>query len=126
MPIIGNNTWNRNSNSNNVIKQFARIRFIKQKPDSFIIWSLPKKYNDSGVFKGKRRVWGGRKEIIAKLYMPTLGAATKHNNRLKAFYDRLVSDGKNKKLALTACMRKLIIWANSILCNKQEWNENFV
>lgn len=81
--------------------------------------------NDSGLFSGKRYVRGGRKEIRAKLFMPILGAATRHNKRLKAFYEKLVADGKAKKVALTACMRKLIVWANSILASGKKWQENF-
>ena len=81
--------------------------------------------NDSGSFKGKRYVRGGRKDIRSKLFMPILGAATKHNKRLKAFYEKLTAEGKAKKVALTACMRKLIIWANAILASGKEWGENF-
>lgn len=82
--------------------------------------------NDSGTFKGKRSIRGGRKDIRSSLYMPILGAATQHNKRLKIFYDRLVKSGKNKKVALIACMRKLITWANSILATAKTWEENYV
>lgn len=81
--------------------------------------------NDSGIFKGRRYVHGGRKDIRASLYMPILGAATQHNNRLKLFYEHLVNSGKSKKVALVACMRKLIIWANSVLATSEKWQENY-
>ncbi len=81
--------------------------------------------NDSGTFKGKRYVRGGRKDIRSSLYMPILGAATQHNKRLKAFYEHLVATGKNKKVALVACMRKLIVWANSVLATSKKWEENY-
>lgn len=81
--------------------------------------------NDSGQFKGKRRMRGGRREIRAHLYMPILGAATQHNPRLKAFYQRLVASGKPKKVALGACMRKLIVWANTLLATEACWDENY-
>jgi transposase len=81
--------------------------------------------NDSGVFKGKRSVRGGRKDIRSNLYMPILGAATQHNKRLKLFYNHLVNSGKNKKVALTACMRKLVIWANAVLATSEKWQENY-
>lgn len=81
--------------------------------------------NDSGLFRGKRTVRGGRKDVRSNLYMPILGAATQHNKRLKVFYDRLVNDGKDKKVALVACMRKLIIWANSVLATSKAWEENY-
>lgn len=82
--------------------------------------------NDSGKFKGKRAIKGGRHDVRANLYMPILGAATKHNKRLKAIYERLVAAGKPKKVALTACMRKLLIWANAILATQEKWAENHI
>ena len=68
---------------------------------------------DSGRFKGKRRVWGGRAEVRSTLYMATL-VATRHNPAIRAFYERLVQAGKPKKVALTACMRKLITILNAM------------
>lgn len=79
--------------------------------------------NDSGVFKGKRRIKGGRYDVRTHLYMPILGAATQHNPRLKNFYEHLVAKGKPKKVALTACMRKLLVWANAMLSDQVSWNE---
>jgi transposase len=79
--------------------------------------------NESGRFKGKRRIKGGRHDVRAGLYMPILGAATKHNKRLKEIYTRLVEAGKLKKVALTACMRKLVVWANAILKSQKPWDE---
>lgn len=55
--------------------------------------------------------------------MPVLGAATQYNKSLNAFYKHLVAAGKNKKLALIACMRKLIIWANAVLATGKKWEE---
>ena len=79
--------------------------------------------NDSGGHKGKRSIRGGRHEVRALLYMPILGAATQHNPRLKEFYERLVESGKPKKVALTACMLKLVVWANAILKTGEPWVE---
>lgn len=79
--------------------------------------------NDSGTFRGKRRIRGGRHEVRRALYMPVLGAATRHNPRLMALYKRLVEAGKPKKVALTACSRKLVVWANAMLANNQSWQE---
>jgi len=84
---------------------------------------LAPRNNDSGSFSGKRYVRGGRRDVRAWLYMPILGAATQHNKRLKSFYERLVIAGKNKKAALVACMRKLIVWANSVLATGKKWEE---
>lgn len=76
---------------------------------------------DSGTMKGKRRIQKGRHDIRSHLYMPVLGAATKHNPVLKALYQRLVGAGKPGKVALTACMRKLVIFANAMLKKNEMW-----
>jgi len=55
-------------------------------------------------------------------YMACLGAATQHNPALKAFYDRLVAKGKEKKVALIACMRKLISILNIMIERRQKWD----
>jgi transposase len=70
--------------------------------------------HDSGTFKGKRSIAGGRVRVRCALYMATL-AAVRHNPILKEFYKRLISNGKPKKVALVACMRKFIIYINSVL-----------
>jgi transposase len=69
--------------------------------------------NDSGVGRGRRRISGGRFEVRRALYMATL-TATRHNAAIRAFYERLVAAGKLKKVALIACMRKLITHLNAI------------
>lgn len=75
---------------------------------------------DSGQFRGRRMIWGGRARVRAALYMPTL-VATRYNPVIKAFYDRLLAQGKQKKVALTACMRKLLVILNAILKTGQPW-----
>jgi transposase len=82
--------------------------------------------NDSGTFKGKRRIKGGRHDVRRSLYMPVLGAATIHNPRLNIIYTRLVDAGKPKKVALTACARKIVVWANAIITKQQPWKETCV
>jgi len=69
---------------------------------------------DSGKRSRKRRVFGGRANVRSVLYMATL-SASKHNPMIKAFYDRLLKNGKEKKVALTACMRKLLVMLNAII-----------
>ena len=72
-------------------------------------------YNrDSGKFKGHRMIAGGRPEARRHLYMAAL-SASKHNHVLAPFYKRLVKAGKPKKLALTAVMRKLVMFLNQLL-----------
>ena len=75
---------------------------------------------DSGRMRGKRRIQGGRANIRTVLYMATL-SATQCNPVIKAFYKKLVAKGKNKKVALTACMRKFIIILNTMIKNQTEW-----
>jgi transposase len=76
---------------------------------------------DSGRFRGKRMVWGGRARVRAALYMAAL-TASQHNPIIKAFYHRLCGAGKARKVALTACMRKLLIILNSMVKHRQTWN----
>lgn len=79
---------------------------------------------DSGRFRGRRSVWGGRAQIRSVLYMVAL-AAIQHNPIIKAFYQRLIRKGKKSKVAITACMRKLITILNTMLKNRTLWNQNF-
>jgi len=76
--------------------------------------------HDSGAFRGRRMIAGGRAHIRRALYMATL-AATKHNPPLRAFYQRLVAAGRPGKVALTAAMRKLLTILNAILRDRRAW-----
>ena len=76
---------------------------------------------DSGTLRGKRTVWGGRGQVRAVLYMATL-VATCHNPVIRSFYQRLCAAGKPKKVALTACMRKLLVILNSMIKHNSCWN----
>jgi transposase len=76
---------------------------------------------DSGRYRGKRRVWGGRARVRAALYMATL-VATRFNLVIQSFYERLSELGKPKKVALTACMRKLLTILNVIVRHQRKWN----
>ena len=76
---------------------------------------------DSGTLRGKRTVWGGRAKVRTALYMGAM-VASRFNPVIRDFYQRLLSAGKPKKLALTACMRKLLIILNSMLKHGSSWN----
>jgi transposase len=78
--------------------------------------------DDSGRRRGERHVKGGRRRTRNAFYMACLGAATQHNPVLKAFYERLLAKGKLKKVALTACMRKLICILNVMITRRQQWD----
>jgi transposase len=75
---------------------------------------------DSGTLRGIRTMWGGRSGVRTTLYMATL-CATRHNPAIREFYGRLVASGKPKKVALTACMRKLLSILAAILRNRTPW-----
>ena len=76
---------------------------------------------DSGTMRGKRKVWGGRPQVRAALYMAAL-VATRFNPVLRDFYQRLCMAGKPKKVALTACMRKLLTILNHMVRQNRHWN----
>jgi transposase len=78
---------------------------------------------DSGTSRGRRHVRGGRFEIRRVLYMATLSAA-RHNPSIKAFHDRLLAAGKFPKVALVACMRKLLTKLNAMVRHNQPWNQS--
>ena len=80
---------------------------------------------DSGTMRGRRTVSGGRGRVRAVLYMGAL-VASQHNPVIRSFYQRLLSAGKPKKLALTACMRKLLTILNSMVKSGQRWNPNAI
>jgi transposase len=77
---------------------------------------------DSGKFRGQRHCYGGRKAVRNVLYMATM-SATRYNPVIRAFYQRLLAAGKPKKVALVACMRKLLTILNAMARDRTAWNE---
>lgn len=78
---------------------------------------------DSGRHKGRRVTWGGRADVRTMLYMATL-SAMRFNSVIKPFYERLLSKGKPKKVAIVACMHKLLTILNAIMRTNKPWDEN--
>jgi len=76
---------------------------------------------DSGSLRGKRRIYGGRAPIRTALYMGML-SAIQHNPTMKAFFKKLVDQGKHKKVAITACMRKMMVILNAMVRDNKEWS----
>jgi transposase len=76
--------------------------------------------HDSGQHQGKRRISGGRAHVRSVLYMGAV-VAMRHNPIIKDFYARLVERGKSKKLALTACVRKMLVILNAMVRANQPW-----
>lgn len=79
---------------------------------------------DSGTLRGKRMVWGGRHSVRAALYMKVV-AATRSNPVIGAFYQRLREAGKPPKVALTACMRKLLVILNAMVRDGAQWDPEY-
>ena len=77
--------------------------------------------DNSGPRQGKRRIWGGRADVRAVVYMAAL-VAMKHNPAIRAFHGRLIAAGKPKKVAIVACMRKLLTILNAMLRDHSLWN----
>lgn len=75
---------------------------------------------DSGLRQGSRSIWGGRAQVRRALYMSTL-VATRYNPVIAALYNRLVERGKPKKVAIVACMRKLLIISNAMIRDRTSW-----
>jgi transposase len=75
---------------------------------------------DSGRMRGKREVWGGRARVRTALYMSAM-VASRHNPLIREFYERLVEAGKPKKVALVACMRKLLTILNAMMRDRTPW-----
>jgi transposase len=79
---------------------------------------------DSGTLRGRRRVWGGRGRVRTALYMAAL-VGTRRNPILKVFYARLRAAGKPAKVALVACMRKLLIIVNAMMRDGRAWDASY-
>jgi transposase len=79
--------------------------------------------DDSGERRGKRCTWGGRKEVRSVLYMATL-SAIQHNTVIRTFHERLIAKGKPKKVAIVACMRKLLTIMNAMVRDRAPWDDS--
>ena len=80
---------------------------------------------DSGTFRGRRGIWGGRATVRAVLYMAAL-VASRRNSVIREFYKRLREKGKAPKVALVACLRKLLTILNAMIKHKTRWSETFL
>lgn len=108
----------------NILIHLPELGKLSHKEVSALVGVAP--FNkDSGQSKGKREIWGGRAPVRAALYMAVL-SARKFNPALKRFYDRLIAKGKLKKVAMVACMRKLIIIMNAMLRDGARWKDMYI
>ena len=102
-----------------MISSLPELGTISHKQISYLVGVAPLN-RDSGKFRGKRRIWGGRAKFAAYCNMAAL-VAVRFNPVIKAFYERLLNKGKRKKVALTACMHKLLIVLNAMMKNNHAW-----
>ena len=112
-PGVGNTT------ARSLIAEVPELGTLDRRKIAALVGLAP--FNrDSGTLRGRRTIWGGRASVRATLYMATL-VATRHNPVIAAFYQRLLAAGKPKKLALTACMRKLLVILNALIRDQRPW-----
>ena len=102
-----------------LIADLPELGYLDRKQIAALVGVAPLN-RDSGTMRGKRITWGGRAKVRSVLYMAAL-VASRHNPVLAAFYQRLVSVGKAKKLAITAVMRKLLTILNAIIRDNRPW-----
>ncbi len=105
--------------STTLLAELPELGILNRKQIAALVGVAPLN-RDSGSFRGRRTVWGGRSQVRAVLYMATL-VASRRNSAIRAFYERLLAAGKPKKVALTACMRKLLTILNAMVRHQSSW-----
>lgn len=110
--------------SRTLLAELPELGTLDRKQISALVGVAP--FNrDSGSLKGRRSIWGGRAPVRCALYMATL-VASRRNSVIRDFYKRLRAKGKLFKVALVACMRKLLTILNSMIKHKSRWSESFL
>lgn len=105
-----------------LVSELPELGTLNRKQIAALVGVAPMN-RDSGTFRGKRCIWGGRSAIRSVLYMSTLNAIH-FNPLIKPFYERLRAAGKLPKVAITACMRKLLTILNTMVKNRTCWMEH--
>lgn len=109
--------------SHNLLANLPEIGAIRHAKVTALVGIVPLNH-DSGKMKGRRMISGGRMEVRKSLYMATI-SAIRYNGTIKAFYQRLRDAGKPAKVAITACMRKLLIILNAMVRKGELYRETF-
>ncbi len=104
-----------------LITDLPELGHLKRKEIAALVGVAPLNC-ESGILRGRRMVWGGRAQVRAALWMGTL-VAVQHNLIIQACSARLLAAGKRKKVALTACMHKLLTILNAILQYRTPWRD---
>jgi transposase len=113
VPGVGDNT------ARTLVADLAELGLCSRQQIAALVGVAPLN-RDSGSLRGQRTTWGGRAVVRRALYMATL-SASRHNPPIRAHYERLRQAGKKKKVALVACMRKLLTILNAILRDRKPW-----
>lgn len=113
VPGVGNTT------ARTLLAELPELGTLDRKKISALVGVAPLN-RDSGSMRGRRTTWGGRASVRAALYMAAL-VATRHNPTIARFYNRLRQAGKPPKVALVACMRKLLTILNAIIRDRRPW-----
>ncbi len=106
-----------------LLSELPELGRLDRKPLALLVGVAPLN-RDSGTLRGQRGIWGGRAPVRAALYMAAL-VASRHNPVIRALYERLRAAGKSKKVALVACMHKLLTILNALLRDRRPWQPNF-
>ena len=134
--IEGSPTWRENEAllrsvpgvgpvlASTLLAELPELGTLSHKHLSALVGVAPFSF-DSGTLRGKRMVWGGRARVRSTLYMASLTAA-RYNPAVRAFYERLVAAGKPRKVALVACMRKLLSILNAVVRDRVPWSPTHV
>ena len=108
--------------TNTLIADLPELGSLNHKQIAALVGLAP--FNrDSGSMRGKRRIRGGRATVRTVLFMAAM-TAVRYNPKLREMYQRLLAAGKIKKVALIACMRKMIVILNAMVKNNRDWNES--
>jgi len=103
-----------------LISSLPELGSLSRRKVSALVGVCP--YNrDSGRYRGRRAIFGGRRYLRTVLYMAAL-SAIRHNPQIKTFHERLMHAGKPPKVAITACMRKMLVILNSMVKHQTTWN----
>jgi transposase len=102
-----------------LLAELPELGLLNRKKIAALVGVAP--YNsDSGTWSGRRVIWGGRASVRQVFYMATL-SATRFNPIIRSFYNHLITEGKAKKVALVACMRKLLTILNAMVHSMSVW-----
>ena len=108
----------------NLLANLPELGKLNHKKISALVGVCPFS-RESGTYRGRRIIWGGRAQVRQGIYMAAL-VASRHNPVIKEFYEKLLEKGKPKKVALVACMRKMLVILNAMVRDNRNWEPDLV